>query len=97
MTRSEAMHLAKEIDKMNYNGKYDDCQELVEKIYDDFEEQLDMEKRKAYLDVSNSNNDLIQFYLKKIALLEHCVEEAIKRPMGVEPSVWSDYKMGKLK
>jgi len=41
MTRSEAMHLAKEIDKMNYNGKYDDCQELVEKIYHDFEEGID--------------------------------------------------------
>ena len=27
--------------------------ELIDQIYDDFEEQLDMEKRKAYLDGSN--------------------------------------------
>ena len=27
----------------------------IEKIYDDFEEQLDMERRKAYLDGSNDS------------------------------------------
>ena len=33
----------------------------------------------------------------EIALLKQCVEEAIKRPMGVEPSLYSDYKMLKDK
>ena len=28
----------------------------------------------------------------EIALLKQCVEEVIKRPMGVEPSSYSDYK-----
>ncbi|NBL00903.1 MAG: hypothetical protein EOM50_23485 [Erysipelotrichia bacterium] len=28
----------------------------------------------------------------EITLLKQCVEEAIKRPMGVEPSIYSDYK-----
>ena len=32
---------------------------------------------------------------EEIALLKKCVEEAIKRPMGVEPSIYSDYKMSK--
>ena len=30
---------------------------------------------------------------EEIELLKQCVEEAIKRPMGVEPSLYSDYKM----
>ena len=30
---------------------------------------------------------------EEINLLKQCVEEAIKRPMGVEPSIYSDYKM----
>ena len=29
---------------------------------------------------------------EEIALLKQCVEEAINRPMGVEPSIYSDYK-----
>ena len=39
--------------------------------------------------------EILQDKDAEITLLKHCVEEAIKRPMGVEPSVWSDYKMGK--
>ena len=34
---------------------------------------------------------------EEIKLLKQCVEEAIKRPMGVEPSLYSDYKMLKDK
>ena len=33
--------------------------------------------------------------VNEIELLKQCVEEAIKRPMGVEPSIYSDYKMPK--
>ena len=33
--------------------------------------------------------------VNEIELLKQCVEEAIKRPMGVEPSIYSDYKMSK--
>ena len=29
---------------------------------------------------------------EEIELLKQCVEEAIKRPMGVEPNIYSDYK-----
>jgi len=32
---------------------------------------------------------------EEIELLKQCVEEAIKRPMGVEPSIYSDYKGNK--
>lgn len=42
-------------------------------------------------------------YMKKIeslknevALLKQCAEEAIKRPMGVEPSIYSDYKIKEM-
>ena len=35
--------------------------------------------------------------VNEIELLKQCVEEAIKRPMGVEPSIYSDYKMSKSK
>ena len=30
--------------------------------------------------------------VNEIDLLKQCVDEAIKRPMGVEPSIYSDYK-----
>ena len=33
--------------------------------------------------------------VNEIELLKQCVEEAIKRPMGVEPSIYSDYKIKK--
>lgn len=68
---------------------------------------LEKKIKQAYIDGSNSNNKLIQFYLEQIKGLEAqlkakdeeierlklIVEEAIRKPMGVEPHSWSDYKM----
>ena len=39
---------------------------LINQIFDEHEEEL----KKAYIDGSNSNNELIKFYLKRIEKLE---------------------------
>ena len=72
--------------------------EVIDKIFDEHEAEL----KQAYIDGSNSNNGLIKFYLKQIEekdkeieKLISIVEEAIRKPMGVEPHSWSDYKIKK--
>jgi len=46
MTRSEAKEAL-------WSNGHSDSNWIIDKIYNDFEEQLDMEKRKAYLDGLN--------------------------------------------
>ena len=72
--------------------------EVINQIFDEHEAEL----KQAYIDGSNSNNGLIKFYLKQIEekdkeieKLISIVEEAIRKPMGIEPHSWSDYKIKK--
>lgn len=95
MTREEAIQVL--IIKANKGAFVED---IINQIFDEYEKEL----KQAYIDGSNSNNGLIKFYLKQIEekdkeieKLRSIVEEAIRKPMGVEPHSWSDYKMIKAK
>lgn len=92
------------IEELNFNCKVDgkevwlNIMPCLEKLLDEHEEEL----KQAYIDGSNSNNGLIKFYLKQIEekdkeieKLISIVEEAIRKPMGIEPHSWSDYKIKK--
>ena len=96
MTREEAIGLYIDEDSC-CQGRVDVIR-LINYIFDEHEKEL----KQYYIDGSNSNNKLIQFYLKQIEekdkeieKLSSIVEEAIRKPMGVEPHSWSDYKMQK--
>lgn len=93
MTREEALQVL--IIKANKGSFVED---IINQIFDEHEKEL----KQAYIDGSNSNNGLIKFYLKQIEekdkeieKLKTIVEEAIRKPMGVEPYSWSDYKIQK--
>jgi hypothetical protein len=92
------------IEELNFNCKVDgkevwlNIMPCLEKLLYEHESEL----KQAYIEGSNSNNGLIKFYLKQIEekdkeieKLRSIVEEAIKKPMGVEPHSWSDYKIKK--
>ena len=96
MTREDAIGLYIDEDSC-CQGRVDVIR-LINYIFDEYEKEL----KQAYIDGSNSNNGLIKFYLKQIEekdeeikKLKSIIEEAIKKPMGVEPHSWSDYKMQK--
>lgn len=63
MTREEA----KETFWSNGHG---DSNWIIDKIFDDHEKEL----KQAYIDGSNSNNKLIQFYLHKIEAQHKTIE-----------------------
>ena len=85
------------------------AKEMVNIIYNEHEAQLKVkdEDLKLAMDLSEHMLDElktergIKEYLAKglkakndeIELLKFIVEESIKKPMGVEPHSWSDYKM----
>lgn len=74
MTREEAKKNIDNIDFLYF--KIDIVNYVIDKIFDEFGEQL------------QDKDD-------EIELLKSIVEEAIRKPMGVEPHSWSDYKMQK--
>jgi len=53
MTREAAHHKVTTCRKNWSSKQLEKIEIVIDQIYDDFEEQLDMEKRKAYLDGSN--------------------------------------------
>ena len=62
------------------------------------EEQIEYWRKQHPLDVNL--NELMDFFIAQlkakddeIELLKFIVEESIKKPMGVEPHSWSNYKM----
>ena len=74
MTREEAKDIC-----FNYalgqkiNDGINTLDEIIDQIFDDFEQQL----KQAYIDGSNSNNELIKFYLKRIEKLEKMLRISI--------------------
>ena len=57
-----------------------------------------LEEKVARLKISNNKlREIVKNKDKEIEKLKAIVEEAIRKPMGVEPHSWSDYKMLKDK
>lgn len=92
------------VEKLNFHCKIDgkevwvNIMPLIKTLFDEHEAEL----KQAYIDGSNSNNGLIKFYLKQIEEKDKDIasaikelEEAIRKPMGIEPHSWSDYKIKK--
>lgn len=77
MTREEAKDKAvfEAIDYfMNSNeDKLKALQKHIDKIFDEYEKEL----KQSYIDGSNSNNELIKFYLKRIEELEQMLRISI--------------------
>ena len=81
MTREEAKEVL--IIKAGYG---DFVENIIDQIYDDHEVQQYLIQSKNYDAIIKAKDD-------EIELLKFIVEESIKKPMGVEPHSWSDYKM----
>lgn len=72
---------------------------LLDRIYDSFEKRLENEVRNN-LDSEEAKSIVISGQREELnklraenGLLKQCVDEAIKKPMGVEPHIYSDWKM----
>lgn len=70
----------------------EEAKELFKKSYDFSVNYYDHTEVVSLNQVDIILNKIFEEHEKEIALLKQCIEEAIKRPMGVEPSVYSDYK-----
>ena len=81
MTREEAKEAL--IIKAGYG---DFVENIIDQIYDDHEVQQYLIQSKNYDAIIKAKDD-------EIELLKFIVEESIKKPMGVEPHSWSNYKM----
>lgn len=93
MTREETLqHLLNQIPKnascMYKEGFEDGFECTYDAVEKDFEAQI------GFADIYIQDLEAqLKAKDEEIELLKQCVEEAIKRPMGVEPSLYSDYKM----
>ena len=103
MTREEFIKKYKNDCLYYFDGYYSDCiDDFLTNIYNDHEAQLkakesDLERQDMIIKCLNIDLDNKEKLLKvkdeEIEKLKLIVEEAIRKPMGVEPHSWSDYKM----
>ena len=76
-----------------------ECKSWINKIFDDFEAQMETLDDTYAEAVSLYEITVTEFYKQmkskneEIERLKAIVEEAIRKPMGVEPHSWSDYKI----
>ena len=78
----------------------------IDKLSDSYEAQLKAKDTAIELlesmcnlglETQNKYSRIVKAKDKEIERLKTIVDEAIKKPMGVEPHSWSDYKMEKTK
>ena len=103
MTREEFIKKYKNDCRYYFDGYYSDCiDDFLTNIYNDHEAQLkakesDLERQDMIIKCLNIDLDnkekLLKVKDKEIEKLKLIVEEAIRKPIGVEPHSWSDYKM----
>ena len=99
MTREEAKSKASiRIQFFDAKG----ANKIIDQIFNDHEAQLKAKDEEIkelgeivqqYLIPSKNYDAIIKAKDDEIELLKFIVEESIKKPMGVEPHSWSDYKM----
>lgn len=107
MTRENAKNIAEAISfkieerqRLSLPG----VNELIDQIFNDQEAQIKTKDEEIkelgeivqqYLIPSKNYDAIIKAKDEEIERLKAIVDEAIKKPMGVEPHSWSDYKMEK--
>ena len=100
MTRDEALFELGE----NFNDKelgFVNNIQLICKIFNDHETAIEILMKANEEEISRHFNECekheaqLKAKDEEIELLKSIVEEAIRKPMGIEPHSWSDYKIKK--